>query len=228
MRIDKLATLLFTIALAALVACSDDGGGGGDDADDGTTEDDGTTDDGDDGTDDGDDGDDGTPDGGPEGDGSTACLGPVEEVPNEEWAHVDEGDEIEHEAEPPASGTHFRDVWAMWTVHGAVPRGYWIHNVEHGGIVLLHSPDASEEIVTQLNAAYEAIPVDEDCGHKRAILAQDAPLQTPVAVIAADRRMVGDCVDQEAILQFVTDFRGQGGQAPEAEECAEGTFVSPP
>jgi Protein of unknown function (DUF3105) len=226
MRIDKLATLLFTIALAALVACSDDGGGGGDDADDGTTEDDGTTDDGDDGTEDDGTEDDGTgPDGGTDGDGgSGACATEPLQQENRGWVpHQPLDSEIEYADEPPASGLHYA-MWATWAVHGEVPRGYWVHNVEHGGIVLLHSPDASEEVVADLNAAYEAIPDDDACGHKRAIVATDAQLTTPVAVVAAYYVMTGDCVDQDAILQFVTDHRGQG---PE-DICDEGTFAAPP
>jgi hypothetical protein len=227
MRIDKLATLLLTMALAALVACSDDGGGGGDDADDGTTEDDGTTDDGEDGTDDG--GDDGTgPDGGTDGDGGTACLSEPREVPNEDWRpHVmDEGEEIPYENEPPASGPHYL-TWLTWDIHQGVKRGHYVHNLEHGGIVLLYAPDAPEEVVAGLTAAFEAIPDDPACAaqqHKRAMVGIDGELTTTVAVIAADWVMDGDCLDeasQEAILQFVEEHRGQG---PEAE-CDEGTVL---
>jgi Protein of unknown function (DUF3105) len=229
MRIDKLVTVLFTMALAALVACSDGGGGGGDD-DDGGTEDGGGDDGGDDGTGDdgtGDDGDDGTPDGGTAGDGSTACLGAPRQVENEDWRPhiIDENQDIEYQSNPPASGPHYL-TWATWDVHPdvAMKRGHYVHNLEHGGIVLLHAPDAPEELVAALNAVYEAIPQDEVCDHKRAILAIDADLPTPVAVIAADWLMEGSCVDeagQEAILQFVEDHRGQG---PEAE-CDEGTIL---
>jgi hypothetical protein len=234
MRIDKLATVLFTIALSALVACSDDGGGGGDDADDGTT--DGTEDDGteDDGTED-DGADDGTPDGGTDGDGSTgACLSaPREQVGESEeddWPHVAEGSEIDYANEPPAFGPHYGNNWGSYSVHdGELARGYWVHNIEHGGIVLLHSPDASQEVVDGLVAAFDAIEPDPDpaCaqagGHKRTLVAADAQLTTPVAVIAAYFVMDGTCVDEDAqaaILQFVQDHRGNG---PE-NECDDGTI----
>lgn len=221
----KLGSLLFATVLAGpgLVACGGDDDGGGS-SDDGASTDDGS---GGDGSDAG-----GTePDaGGTTADGSTptdaapgACLSAPRQEPNEPWVHVPESAGIQYVNEPPASGTHYA-VWATWdVVHGELARGYWVHNLEHGGIVLLHRPDAPDDVVQALTAAFEAIPVDEECGHRRAIVATDVQLTTPVAVIAADWVMDGNCIDQEAqdsILQFVTDHRGNG---PE-DLCDEGTI----
>jgi hypothetical protein len=228
MKIGKLGYLSFSMLLAGVVACGgDDGGGGGDD--DGTT-DDGTADDGtgDDGTGDDGTGDDGDGTGvdagdpGPDADPEACVRGPAREVPNEGWLHVAEGSEITYANEPPASGNHY-SVWGTWDVHFELARGYWVHNVEHGGIVLLHRPDAPEEVVTALRAAFDAIPDDAECGHKRAMLAQDVDLTSPVAIIAADRVMTGACIDadsQAAILTLVEERRGQG---PE-DICDQGTI----
>jgi hypothetical protein len=223
MKIGKLGYLSFSMLLAGVVACGgDDGGGGGNDGADDGTADDGTDDDGtdDDGTGD----DDGAEvDAGGEGPDAdpAACLGAVREVANEGWTHVATDSAIDYAAEPPASGNHY-NVWATWDVHFELGRGYWVHNVEHGGIVLLQHPDAPEEVATALRAAYDAIPDDAECGHKRALLAIDPELTTQVAVIAADRVMDGACLDensQQAILDFVAERRGMG---PE-DICDQGT-----
>ncbi len=215
MKIDKLGYLSFTMLLAGLVACSDSGNGDGGGGDDDGSSDDGGSDDDDGGTE---------PDAGDGADGSSsACLSAPRQVPNEGWVHVTEGSEIVYANEPPASGPHY-NVWATWDVHFELARGYWVHNVEHGGIVLLHRPDAPDEVAEALRAAYDAIPNDPACDHRRAILAQDVTLTTPVAVIAADWVMDGDCVDeaaQEAILQFAEDHRGQGRE----DICDEGTVL---
>ena len=223
MNIGKLGYLSFAMLLAGLIACGDSGDGGGGGDDDGAGDDGGGSDD--DGGGDDDDG--GTePDAGGDGaDGSpTACLGAARDVPNEGWTHVTEGSAITYANEPPASGPHYT-VWATYDVHFELARGYWVHNVEHGGIVLLHHPDAPDEVVDALRAAYDAIPNDPECGdHKRALLAQDVDLTTQVAVIAADFAMDGDCVDEDAqaaILQFVEDHRGNG---PE-DICDQGTAL---
>jgi hypothetical protein len=222
MKIGKLGYLSFSMLLAGVVACGgDDGGGGGDD--DGTT-DDGTTDDGttDDGTGDDDDGT-GVDAGGDGADADpAACLSAPREVANEKWTHVAPGTEITYANEPPSSGPHYT-VWATWDVHFEVARGHYVHNLEHGGIVLVHRPDAPDEVAAALRAAYDAIPDDPECGHKRAILAQDPELAMPVAVIAADWVMTGSCLDeddQDAILDFAAERRGLG---PE-DICDEGTI----
>ena len=231
MKVNKLGSLSFTMVLAGLlgVGCSDSGGGGGGGDDDGATADDGSgTDDSGDTGDTGDTGgDDGAtePDAGGGGaDGSvTDCIGASRQVPNEPWVHVPESAGIVYVNEPPASGTHY-NKWATWdVVHGELARGYWVHNLEHGGIVLLHRPDTPDEVVQALTQAYEAIPEDAECGHRRAIVATDVQLTTPVAVIAADWAMEGACLDdasQDAILQFAADHRGNG---PE-DLCDEGTI----
>jgi hypothetical protein len=159
----------------------------------------------------------GTPDA---GDSGETCP-PVElAVPNEGWPHVTEGSTVSYDHNPPASGVHY-PVWAVWKVFSEpVPRGYWVHNVEHGGVVLLYHPDAPAALVDELIAAYDAIPDDAACGHKRAMLTPDPLLGDPIAVVAADVVLLGDCVDEAAILAFVDDHRGAG---PE-NVCAHGTY----
>ncbi len=149
---------------------------------------------------------------------------PSRDVANEGWMHVSEGSVIDYVAEPPASGPHY-SVWATWDVHFELARGYWVHNVEHGGIVLLQRPDAPDEVAQALRAAFDAIPTDPACAdeHKRALLAEDSALTTPVAVIAADKSMSGACFDensQQAILDFVAARRGMGAE----DICDQGTI----
>src|SRR5438309_1483095 len=73
------------------------------------------------------------------------CGPPGEAVPNEGWTHVPEGSAIAYRHNPPASGPHY-PVWARYRIHAqVVPRGYWVHDLEHGALVLLYRPDASPD-----------------------------------------------------------------------------------
>ena len=92
-------------------------------------------------------------------------------------------------------------------------RGYWVHNLEHGGIVLLHRRDAPASVVTDLTNAYRSLPADPKCGDARALLTPDAEMPRPVAVVAANWRLDADGVDPEAIRAFVLAHRDQ---APES------------
>jgi hypothetical protein len=164
------------------------------------------------------------------GDGPSTAPGPLpstdpsctmaeSSVPNEGWAHVAEGSTPAYRNNPPASGPHF-PVWARYEAHTAqVARPYWVHNLEHGAIVLLHRPDAPAAGVAALRDTLRALPNDPACGHPRALLTPDAQLPRPFAAVAADRTLIGDCVNAEAIRQFTLTNRGRG---PE-NVCESGT-----
>lgn len=50
--------------------------------------------------------------------------------------HVPQDSEVAWMSDPPHSGPHY-PTWELWGEHDVtVPRGNWVHNLEHGGIVL--------------------------------------------------------------------------------------------
>jgi hypothetical protein len=131
-------------------------------------------------------------------------------VTNEGWVHVAEGSTITYRNNPPASGPHY-PVWARFDAFTQViPRGYWVHNLEHGAAVLLYRPDAPASVQQALRDAFAGLPNDPTCGNKRALLTPDPLLDRPVAVVAADVALLGQCVDPAAVRQFVVAQRGHG------------------
>jgi hypothetical protein len=162
------------------------------------------------------------------GGGSTnpnpAPSGPVagcatESVANEGWTHVLEGSAIAYRHNPPASGPHY-PVWARYEEHTVpVARGYWVHNLEHGGIVFLYKPGTAAATVDALRNVYRALPNDPACGHKRALFAADPDLPGETAVIAADFVLQSGCTDSGAIRTFVNAHIARG---PE-QVCQDGT-----
>jgi hypothetical protein len=143
-----------------------------------------------------------------------ACELPegAEFVANEGWRHENDPADHVYTANPPASGPHY-PVWASWGVHDdVVERGQWVHNLEHGGIVLLIGDDASDEAEDELRAAFDDIPDDEECGHKRTLLTRDPEMDDPVAAVAADAVLVpgvldGGVLPRERIVEFATACR---------------------
>jgi hypothetical protein len=150
--------------------------------------------------------------------------GPVGSAPgvavsNEGWSHVPEGSAITYRSNPPASGPHY-PVWLRYQEYTQpMARGYWVHNLEHGGIVVLYRPDASADVVRQVTEAFRSIPADPSCGHQRAVLTPDPLLTRLVAVVAADYVLLGDSVDAQAVREFSVARRGHG---PE-QLCDQGT-----
>src|SRR5688500_13322181 len=79
-------------------------------------------------------------------------VGPIPgmAVPNEGWAHVPEGSATTYRSNPPASGPHY-PVWLRYREYTeAMARGYWVHNLEHGAVVVLYRPDAPADIIRQI------------------------------------------------------------------------------
>ena len=144
---------------------------------------------------------------------SNVCI--PQQVANEGWTHVPEGSAITYAHNPPASGPHY-PVWLRYEIFSTpLARGYWVHNLEHGGIVLLYRTDAPASIVTALTDAYHSLPPDPKCGgtDARAVMLPDATMPHMVVALAADWILESDTVDAVAIRDFTLAHRDH---APES------------
>jgi hypothetical protein len=133
-------------------------------------------------------------------------------VANEGWVHVAEGSVITYQHNPPASGPHY-PVWLRYEEYSnAQPRGYWVHNLEHGAVVFLYRPDAPAAAVSSLRDTFRTLPNDPQCGHPRALMTLDPLMPRPVAVVAADWLLEGETLPAQSIRDFVSQHRNR---APE-------------
>ena len=87
---------------------------------------------------------------------------------------------IEWSSNPPATGSHYW-VWARWNraYTDPVPRGHYVHNLEHGGVVLLYNcPDGCADDIAGLQAVLDALPAEsevrEPAPHAHAVDARSA------------------------------------------------------
>jgi Protein of unknown function (DUF3105) len=134
-------------------------------------------------------------------------------VPNEGWIHVVEGSAVNYQANPPASGPHY-PVWARYEEHfTVVARPYWVHNLEHGAVVLLYRPDAPAATISALRAVFQGLPNDPACGSRRSLMTADPLLPRPVAAVAANFVFLADTVDAAAFQNFNTAHRARGPEA---------------
>lgn len=151
------------------------------------------------------------------------CNGHVGEyVPSEGAGHCrydagpDSGftacDEVTWQNDPPTSGMHCPDWEHDWGEHAeVVNRCNWVHNLEHGWIVLLYNCgdvpcDAELDIMRQIIA--EA-PRESD-GTSRILMTADPLLDTRFAAAAWTWLWEGDSVDLETLRCFVQWHYGNG------------------
>lgn len=145
-------------------------------------------------------------------------------VPTQAWTHVPVGSDLASNHNPPTSGPHY-PIWARYQAFSEViPRGFWVHDLEHGGAVIVYRPDADASVIAQLQSVYQSIPADPSCGHSRTVMTPDPLLERPFSVVAADHELQCDGVEAQAILDFITLRRGHG---PEAV-CLNGSYPPTP
>ena len=134
----------------------------------------------------------------------------VAPVANEGWIHVAEGSSIVYRSNPPASGPHY-PVWLRYEEFAtALPRGYWVHNLEHGAVVFLYRPDVPAATVDALRNVFRNLTPDRDCNHRLAVMLPDPALPRPIAVVAADWLLLADGVHAPTINDFVAARRNRG------------------
>jgi hypothetical protein len=79
---------------------------------------------------------------------------------SEGGGHVDIGTEIEWMHEPPHSGRHFPTWSSAGEKDDPVERGFWVHNLEHGWIVLAYN--CPEECDAELDLLREVLDARPD------------------------------------------------------------------
>lgn len=148
-------------------------------------------------------------------------------------AHVQTGDKITYPVCPPASGKHVnRQGFGPLKpkVYGpddqSTPNG-WVHNLEHGGLVVLYSCDkgaCDSALTQQLESLSQGFPTSPVCKLQAGIVgpvaARFEQMPTRFAALVWDRALYLDTLDTTRIYDFFTKYSER--------LSAEGTWITPP
>jgi uncharacterized protein DUF3105 len=136
---------------------------------------------------------------------------PGDVQPDMGQGHVPRGTKLTYTYCPPASGRHYNVPDAPITARvygpgdGIIPQG-WIHNLEHGGLVVLYRGDQPD--LEALRALYAAMPVSPVCGFTPGgqspgpVVARFDDMAWPYAAVVWDRILPLQTVDRQAVLDF--------------------------
>ncbi len=153
--------------------------------------------------------------------------------------HTAPGGQVRYTLCPPASGDHYNGGGVgpiLARFYGpedkALPQG-WIHNLEHGGLVLLYrgdGPGATADGQAALRAFFDAFPPSPVCGlaagtNVSPLFARFDEMATPYAALVWDRVLPLETLDTAQILQFHSSFAEVSN--PE-KQCASPTPVPSP
>jgi hypothetical protein len=147
----------------------------------------------------------------------------VEQHPNEGATHVEACSPVSYGSNPPSSGNHY-PIWAAFQSYDfAVPRGFLVHSLEHGAVVVSYNcPSGCASEVEAAQAMIDALPDDAVCVgtslRRRVILTPDPLLDVPWAASAWDFTIRSQCFSAPEFRAFYLEH---GRQGPE-DICIQG------
>ncbi|HLB78518.1 MAG TPA: DUF3105 domain-containing protein [Candidatus Dormibacteraeota bacterium] len=140
-------------------------------------------------------------------------------VPSEGQQHVQAGTQVTYQHQPPTSGSHYSQAGlapVAWQTIGTLQPEVWVHNLEHGGIVVLYNcPTGCDNLQKQLTTYVNSIvPAEPQYGEYKIILSpySQGMGTHKVALLAWGRIEFLDGYDQAKITQF---YEARVDQGPE-------------
>ena len=161
--------------------------------------------------------------------GATPALGNVQ--PDMGHGHVAPGEKVTYTYCAPASGNHYNKPGTAGPIPARIygpsdtvlPEG-WIHNLEHGAMVILYtgsSSGASAEGQAQLRAFFDSFPPGPVCGTPKGevgpVIARFDRMSSPFQAIVWGRVLLLDTFDQQKILAFWNQW---GERTNPEKQCA--------
>ncbi len=170
------------------------------------------------------------------GDAGFAPSGPVGPCKAVTQQHAIEGQThvpicsyVDYLTLPPSSGNHYM-VWAAYkTYTQPVPEGYWVHDLEHGAIVLTYNCGTAgcPADVAAAQQMIDSYPDDPVCASQntgvphRFVMTPDPRLDVQFAASAWGWTLRANCFDEGAFRAFAVAHYGHGSE----DLCYDGEDV---
>jgi len=136
-------------------------------------------------------------------------------VPNEGSTHVAVGTTVQYAANPPASGSHYSAAGVSPAAKGfhdeTVRPEIWIHNLEHGDVVVLYDcpGNCDTGFLNQLRTLPDAVPASR-FGTKKIIITRYPGLTPQIMAVAWDVQLDFEAFDRDGLVSFYQRHQGRG------------------
>jgi len=145
-------------------------------------------------------------------------------VADEGYGHVADGTLVRYKHSPPSSGQHYATPAAWGPSQTVIPPETYVHNLEHGGIVLVYTCSSTEcaDIFSAARLLYQSLPQHPEPFHAspgvqtiqevKFLSTQytQGSLPKKYAVLAWDREEDLDSLDSGAITTFYNKYSEHG------------------
>lgn len=134
-------------------------------------------------------------------------------------SHVTPCTAVNYGSNPPSSGMHYSNYPRYGVYSSPLVRGFSVHLLEHGGVVLSYSCTDCDAEVEQAKTLAETLPFDERCcvdgecpegATNRAVLTPDPAINTRWAAATWGKTLTADCFELEIFEKFAAENRGFG------------------
>jgi hypothetical protein len=141
------------------------------------------------------------------------------------WGQVPDDLPIAYDANPPTTGI-FHATW--YPTYGVatepVPSSTWLHNVAHGGVVLLyHCPDGCPELVAQANDLGSTLSPDRNprFGVPRLLVTASDEINSPIALVTWGKLLELNAFDPDQIVAFFEENVDHGPECNSNLYCPD-------
>jgi len=118
--------------------------------------------------------------------------------------HVPQGQVVPYRNRPPSSGDHYDQPAGYGFFQREIPTGNWVHDLEHGGVVVLYRPDLCDQACqNQLQDTYNSAPSSALFpGTRKMLVTPYADMDHAIASVAWGWVDEMDAFDKDRILAF--------------------------
>lgn len=150
--------------------------------------------------------------------GETECKAVIDtNIPVGPAMHVPNCTDVTYSTNPPSGGNHW-GIWANFKEYEtAIPREVYVHDMEHGAVILAYRCASScPEVVDLLRSVASKSNSDTLClqypggPERRIIITPDPELDTPIAAAAWGATYTATCIDEASLLSFVASHYAKG------------------
>jgi hypothetical protein len=140
-------------------------------------------------------------------------------ITDEGHNHAAQDAPLTFQSRPPSSGTHYPTwVQTYGLLDPAPPTGNWVHNLEHGAVVILYNcPEGCPEIVKQLGELYPTLPLGPNARGARArvLIVPYTEMDAKVAAVSWGWLLEQPELNTDELRKFVEQHMDRG---PECQD----------
>jgi hypothetical protein len=146
-------------------------------------------------------------------DPSAAGCTDIERPPEASAQHVPEGTRVQYSTRPPTSGDHYGEPAGAGFYEPAtasrIPEEQFVHNLEHGQIIIWYAPTAPEELRENIQDYIESQPGEYSIT-LIGVPYEQVPAGSNYTMTAWGAMQSCEQFSAEAIDSFRTEFQGKG------------------